>query len=113
MLQNNERIPNEQSIPLLFSDLDPDAQQHWFSKFEPQRNNFTAETVPDAPWHLSIPKTYVITTADQTATLQFQLAMLQGVMDETWSIKTIKAGHEPFLSQPENLAKVLLQQTFR
>ncbi|QKX61748.1 uncharacterized protein TRUGW13939_08904 [Talaromyces rugulosus] len=110
--ENGERIPNEQSVPLLFSDLDPASQQHWLSKFEPQRNDFTAETIPDAPWHLSIPKTYIITSQDKTATIPFQLTMLQGVMDETWSIKTIKAGHEPFLSQPANLAKVLLQPTF-
>ncbi|KAH8695015.1 Alpha/beta hydrolase fold-1 [Talaromyces proteolyticus] len=110
--ENGERIPNKHSIPLLFSDLDPIAQQHWFSRFEPQRNDFTAETVPDAPWHLSVPKTYIITTGDKTATIQFQLTMLQAVMDDTWSIKTIKAGHEPFLSQPVNLAKVLLQPTY-
>jgi hypothetical protein len=88
------------------------AQKHWLSKFEWQRNDFTAETVPDAPWHLSVPKTYIITTDDKTATVEFQFQMLQGVIDKTWSIKSIKAGHEPFLSQPANLAKVLLQPTF-
>lgn len=112
ILQNGERIPNEKAIPLLFSDLDPAAQQYWFSKFEPHRNDFEAETVPDAPWHLSVKKTYIITTEDKTATTQFQFAMLQGVIDRTWSIKSLKAGHEPFLSQPANLAKVLLQPTY-
>jgi hypothetical protein len=87
------------------------AQKHWLSKFEWHRNDFTAETVPDAPWHLSVPKTYIITTDDKTATVEFQFQMLQGVIDKTWSIKSIKAGHEPFLSQPANLAKVLLQPT--
>jgi hypothetical protein len=87
------------------------AQKHWLSKFEWQRNDFTAEAVPDAPWHLSIPKTYIITTDDKTATVEFQFQMLQGVIDKTWSIKSIKSGHEPFLSQPANLAKVLLQPT--
>ena len=91
--------------------MEAPAQKHWFSKFEWQRNDFTAETVPDAPWHLSIPKTYIITTDDKTATVEFQFQMLQGVIDKTWSIKSIKAGHEPFLSQPANLAKVLLQPT--
>ena len=84
-------------------------QKHWLSQFQWQRNNFTAETVPDAPWHLSVPKTYIITMEDKTATVAFQFQMLQGVIDNTWSIKSIKAGHEPFLSQPANLAKVLLQ----
>lgn len=110
--QNGCRIPNEESIPLLFSDMDEAAQKHWLSKFEWQRNDFTAKTVPDAPWHLSVPKTYIITTDDKTATVSFQFQMLQGVIDKTWSIKSIKAGHEPFLSQPANLAKVLLQPTF-
>lgn len=91
--------------------METPTQKHWFSKFEWQRNDFTAETVPDAPWHLSIPKTYIITTDDKTATVEFQFQMLQGVIDKTWSIKSIKAGHEPFLSQPANLAKVLLQPT--
>jgi hypothetical protein len=110
--QNGRRIPNESSIPLLFSDMEVAAQKHWFSKFEWQRNDFTAEAVPDAPWHLSVPKTYIITTDDKAATVEFQFQMLQGVIDKTWSIKSIKAGHEPFLSQPANLAKVLLQPTF-
>jgi pimeloyl-ACP methyl ester carboxylesterase len=109
--QNGRRIPNESSIPLLFSNLKFAAQKHCLSKFEWHRNDFTAETVPDAPWHLSVPKTYIITTDDKTATVEFQFQMLKGVIDKTWSIKSIKAGHEPFLSQPANLAKVLLQPT--
>ena len=88
------------------------AQKYWLSKFEWHRNDFTAEIVPDAPWRLAIPKTYIITTDDKTATVEFQFKMLQGVIDKTWSIKSIKSGHEPFLSQPANLAKVLLQPTF-
>ena len=92
--------------------MEPNAQQHWLSQFEWQRNDFTAETVPDAPWHLSVPKTYIVTTDDKTATVEFQFQMLQAVIDKTWSIKSIKAGHEPFLSQPANLARVLLQPTF-
>ncbi|MCJ1386030.1 hypothetical protein MMC17_009155 [Xylographa soralifera] len=110
-VENGCRKPNESSIPLLFSDMDVDAQKHWLSEFAWHRNDFTAETVPDAPWHLSVPKTYIITTDDKTATVQFQFQMLQAVIDKTWSIKSIKAGHEPFLSQPANLAKVILQPT--
>ena len=108
-LQEGRRIPNEASVPLLFSDLQPAAQKHWLSKFAWHRNDFTAKTVPDAPWHLSIPKTYIITTGDKAATPEFQFKMLMGVMDETWTIKSISSGHEPFLSQPKVLAEVLLQ----
>ncbi|MCJ1460417.1 hypothetical protein MMC28_010799 [Mycoblastus sanguinarius] len=111
-IENGRRIPNESSIPLLFSDMEAAAQKHWLSKFEWHRNDFTAETIPDAPWHLAVPKTYIITTHDKTATVEFQFQMVKGVIDNTWSIKSIKAGHEPFLSQPANLAKVLLQSTF-
>ena len=108
-MQDGERKPNELCIPLLFSDLDADAQKHWFSQLVWQRNDFEAETVPDAPWHLTVPKTFIITTEDKTANVQFQLAMLQGVMDSTWTIKSLRAGHEPFLSRPSDLVKVLLQ----
>ena len=112
MLQDGCRIPNGSAVPLLFSDLEPATQKHWLSKFEWHRNDFISETVPDAPWHLAVPKTYVITTDDKCASTDFQLHMLKGVIDSTWSIKSIKSGHESFLSQPENLAKVLLQPTF-
>ena len=112
ILQNGRRIPNQASIPLMFNDMDVATQKDWLSKFEWHRNDFTAETVPDAPWHLSIPKTYIITTGDKMATFQFRFQMLQTVIDETWSIKNIKSGHEPMLSQPSNLAEVLLQPTF-
>ncbi|KAM0796599.1 Alpha/beta hydrolase fold-1 [Usnea florida] len=108
-VENGRRIPNESSVALLFSDMEPAAQKHWLSQFQWHRNDFTAETVSDAPWHLAVPKTYIITTDDKTATVAFQFQMLQRVIDNTWSIKSIKAGHEPFLSQPANLAKVLLQ----
>jgi len=111
-VENGRRIPNEAAVSLLFSDMDATAQKHWLSKFEWQRNDFTAETVPDAPWHLSLPKTYIVTTDDKTATVEFQFQMLLAVIDKTWSIKSIKSGHEPFLSQPETLAKVLLQPTY-
>lgn len=50
--------------------------------------------------------------ADQTATLQFQFAMLQGVIGESWSIKSIKAGHEPMISRPGELARVLVAETY-
>ena len=99
-------------MPLLFSDLDPAAQKRWLSELKWHRNDFEAETVPNAPWHLSVPKTYIITTEDKTATTQFQLKMLQGVIDGTWSIKSLKAGHEPFLNRPAELAKVLLQPSY-
>lgn len=106
------RIPNMSSVPVLLNDLEPDAQIHWLTKLEWHRNDFTSETFPDAPWHLEVPKTYVITTDDKCASPDLQLQMLKGVIDSTWSIKSIKSGHEPFLSQPGNLAKVLLQPTF-
>ncbi|KAI0970006.1 Alpha/Beta hydrolase protein [Xylaria arbuscula] len=105
------RIPNETSMPLLFSDMDEAAQIHWLGKFAWHRNDFTAETVPDAPWTLSVPKTYIVTTGDKTATVEFQFQMLQAVIDDTWTIKSIRSGHEPFLSQPAALAKVLVQPT--
>ncbi|KAI9659871.1 MAG: hypothetical protein M1821_001223 [Bathelium mastoideum] len=110
-VKDGERIPNEQCVPLLFSDLEPADQKYWLTQFDWQRNDFEAETVPDAPWHLSVPKTYIVTTEDKTATPQFQLTMLQGVIDSTWTIKSLKAGHEPFLSQPANLVRVLLQSS--
>lgn len=106
------RLPNEQCIPILFSDLTPDEQKYWLSEFEPQRNAFHGETIPDAPWHLSVPKTYIVCTDDKTASIDFQLTMLKGVMDETWSVKSIKSGHEPFLSRPAELAKVILAPTY-
>lgn len=86
-------------------------QDFWLSRLEWQRNDFTAETIPDAPWHLSVPKTYILTTVDKTATLEFQLTMLQSVIDSTWSVKSLKAGHAPMITQPANLATLLLQPT--
>ena len=112
LTQNDTRVPNEKAIPLLFNDVDDETAQYWFKRFEPQRNDFTAPTVPNAPWNLTMPKTYIITTDDQTATLQFQFMMLQGVADNTWSIKSLASGHESFISHTENLAEVLLQKTY-
>ena len=51
--------------------MDTPVQKHWLSKFAWHRNDFTAETVPNAPWQLTIPKTYIVTTDDKTATIEF------------------------------------------
>lgn len=108
--ENGFRIPNEKNIPLLFSDLPSSAQRFWFEKFEPQRNDFDSHlTVLDAPWTLTgLPKTYIVCIDDKAAVVPFQFQMLQGVIDSSWCIKSIRAGHEPFLSQPEHLARLLL-----
>ena len=79
--------------------MDIDAQKHWCSRLEWHRNDFTAESIPDAARHLSVGKPCIITTDDKTMPVDIQLRMLQAVVDRTWSIKSISSGHELFLSQ--------------
>lgn len=104
-----ERKPNGSAIPLLFNDLSEQDQRYWYEQLDWQRNGFEGDTVPDAPWAIkSLPKTYVLTTKDAVANLNFQMMALKGVVDETWSVRSIHSGHEPMLSKPKELTDVLL-----
>lgn len=103
------RKPNEDSIPLLFSDMEESQQKRWLAKFQWHRNDFTAMNMLDTPWPLTVPKTYILTTDDKLMAVQFQFQMLQRVIDNTWSIKSIKTGHEPFLTHTAYFAKVLVR----
>jgi hypothetical protein len=94
---------------MLFNDVPPEEQRYWYEQLGWHRNAFHGETIPDAPWHLkTLQKTYILTTDDATAPLDFQLTMLKGVIDETWAVRSIHSGHEPMVSQPKDLADVLL-----
>lgn len=96
-------------MALLFNDLPESAQRYWYEQLAWQRNGFEGDTIPDAPWHLkTLPKTYILTTLDAAATLDFQMMALKGVIDETWSVRSIHSGHEPMLSKPKELTDVLL-----
>lgn len=53
-----------------------------------------------------------MTTNDGAVPFSMQFMGLQGVIDSTWNLKSIRSGHEPFLSQPENLVEVILSKTF-
>lgn len=99
-------------MPLLFSDVRRSQREQWQSKFEWQRNDFSIETLPHAPWDLPIQKTYILTIDDLVAPYNFQSHMLSQVIDKTWSVKSIKSGHEPFVSNPKGLAKLLTQPNF-
>lgn len=108
-LVSGERRPNEACVPLFFNDLAPAEQIYWYGELAWHRNAFHGDSIPDAPWHLkTLPKTYILTTNDATASLDFQLTALKGVIDETWAVKSIHSGHEPMLSRPKELTDVLL-----
>ena len=111
-IQGDVRVPNEKAKKALFSGLGPAQQQLWYSRLQPQENDFSSPTMSNAPWHLSVPKTYIFTMDDVAAPIAFQLAMLQGVGDSTWSLKSIHSDHEPMLSKPQQLAELLLSTDY-
>lgn len=90
-----------------FNDCPPEAVQPLLALFRPQP---LAPVTAPATWSegfQALPKTYVHCSLDRAIApdLQTRMADRAGITD----VRTLESGHEPFISQPAQLAHVLLQ----
>lgn len=60
-----------------------------------------------ACWDVNVPKSYLMLTNDQSMPVDAQEKMLENVKDETWTVQTLHAGHEAFLSRAKEVADFL------
>ena len=92
---------------LLFNDLPAEQAAMWESRLIGQSHNVEKTVVTQNPCKY-IPSTYVICEDDQAVPCQYQemFASLCGA-----EVKKCKTGHCPMLSQPEVLAKMIVEVT--
>ena len=93
--------------PLLYSDLPPDQAAHWDRHLEPQSASVYTTPVQNACWDLDLPVTYVRCTKDPLTSVTD--AMVAKMKRANWSIKTIEAGHCPFVGFVEELGDIILK----
>ena len=93
--------------PIIFSDLVAEKAAYWESQLEPQSASVYNTAVRSTCWDLNIPITYVSCTKDPQARVRD--AMLAKMKRANWIIKTIEAGHSPFLSFVDELGDIIVR----
>lgn len=101
--------PSE-AAAIVFSDLPKDIGEYLMSMSEDQAaSSFAAELT--YPAYNFLPASYIITAHDKVlpATLQYEMVdMVEKVSGKTVPRHIIESGHAPHASQPENLAKIIV-----
>ncbi|WP_336015747.1 alpha/beta fold hydrolase [Acinetobacter pittii] len=90
-----------------FNDCSPQIIQHFLPKFRPQPITPVVTPVTLSEGFIILPKTYIHCTRDNAVSSELQLLMASRANID--DIQTLDSGHEPFISQPENLVRILLQ----
>jgi pimeloyl-ACP methyl ester carboxylesterase len=94
-----------------FSDLPKDEAEAWAAK-TPHHSTVTFGGQLTYPMYHQIPTTYVHMLDDKTIPLEMQKGMVEAAnKDKEGRITTysMNGGHFPFISRPEELAKVVIK----
>lgn len=89
---------------VFFGDCPPDIVAASVMALRPQAKAAFTQTLRGAAWH-DIPSTYVICEQDNAIPPFAQEAMAQ----RAGAVHRLSSGHSPFLSQPDELVKILRQ----
>ncbi|KAI0595850.1 Alpha/beta hydrolase fold-1 [Biscogniauxia sp. FL1348] len=98
---------NEITKALIYNDVPEDEAQRVFESLLPQSQAAFEVPVTYVATDLTIPKTFVICKKDPAAGMQTEetlTALIPGM-----KVESIDAGHSPFLSKPEECARLLIK----
>ena len=89
------------------------ARTSWQNLLKPM--SWVDQSVPkiSSYWSLDLPKSYLTTTRDLALPPDMQSQMVRDVSDSTWTIDTLNAGHDPFISSVPETTGFLLQAAAR
>lgn len=90
-----------------FNDCPPKTTEQILDQFRPQPIAPVITPVNLSEGFTALPKTYIHCTHDNAVSSALQLLMASRANIN--NIQTLESGHEPFISQPENLVRLLLQ----
>ena len=104
-----------ESAATVFSDLPSDVGEHLMSMCQEQSaSSFRGEL--SYPAYKQIPVSYIITAGDKVLPASLQEEIIQMVEKESGKTvprNTLASGHAPHASQPETLAKVVMEEISR
>ncbi|HEV8623041.1 MAG TPA: alpha/beta fold hydrolase [Acidimicrobiia bacterium] len=89
---------------VFFADCPPDTVAAAAASLRPQSRAAFTQTLRGAAWR-DIPSTYVVCEQDNAIPAFAQEAMAQ----RAGTVQRLSSGHSPFLSQPDELAKIVRQ----
>ncbi len=89
-----------------FNDLSAEDQARWAKEATHTSAALFATPSSYEPWATGIPCSYIFTSDDNALPLVFQQGMAQQLGPEPRTA-TLKSGHCPFLSMPDELLKAL------
>ena len=100
----------EGSAPYIFNDLPEDMQGHYFSQMTNQ-SSVSFDGRFTYPGYRYIPSTYVFCEKDMIISPERQQEMIDRLNEEGANVRrvTLSSGHCPMLSQPEAVAKILVE----
>lgn len=98
----------EAAKPLFFSDLSPEKQDEaWKLVLGSQSQKSLSDVSEFINSDVTIPKTYILCEKDQTVPPELQEMLIQaGSFDK---VEKLSSGHFPFVSIPEETAKLFAQ----
>ncbi len=103
------RLIPESIAPIFFNDCSPEMVSGLLPRFRPQA---LAPVQTPAVWSngfRQLPKTYIHCSLDLALSSDLQLLMAKRA--DVTDVRTLNSGHEPFISQPANLAEMLISTT--
>ena len=90
-----------------FNDCSPQTMEQILAQFRPQP---IAPVITPVNWSegfTTLPKTYIHCTRDNAVSSELQLLMASRANID--DIQTLDSGHEPFITQPDNVVNILLK----
>jgi pimeloyl-ACP methyl ester carboxylesterase len=106
MLDGGLTLPDlEQAAGVFYADCDPATQRWARHQLRAQSNAAFEEPVPAPAWK-RIPSTYIVCTRDRAIPPAMQREVFA---PRTTSVVELQSGHSPFLSQPGELADLILR----
>ena len=89
-----------------FNDMSPEDQARWSKEATHTSAALFATPSGYEPWASGIPCSYILCSDDNALPMPFQQGMVQQLGPEPRTA-TLKSGHCPFLSMPDDLLKAL------
>lgn len=95
---------------IFYNDLSPEDAQKWVKLLTPQPADAQQTPVEHEAWR-DIPLAYIYCELDAAIPLSYQKYMVERVEKQGKTVLTfsLKAGHSPFLSMPDEVVKVVQQ----
>ncbi|KAI9727709.1 MAG: hypothetical protein M1828_005937 [Chrysothrix sp. TS-e1954] len=106
--QGNFCKPNDTAADVLYNDLNELDRKQYSRMLKQQSVAASNLEMLDSCWKSELPKLYIHTTKDLAVPMDLQKTMLEGVQDDSWTVREMDGGHSCFVSKKEETASVMI-----